>query len=264
MNLTDPEELSAFLKRHKLAALKELGQHFLCSAPVVRAIVEAVPLGSGILEIGPGPGILTGGLSEKGQTIALEIDPGMARALEESAPKAEVVLGDALQTRLIPLLERLPEPRAVVSNLPYYITGPLLGRITDAAEYWSTAVLMMQREVGNKILAEPGNSERGAISVRMQAHFTIRRLCLVPASAFLPPPKVESVVLVLEPKPCDAEEAMFTMVQRGFAQPRKTLGNNLAAAGFDRTAVEASGLRADVRPHQLTYDEWTRLWDRLR
>jgi len=263
VNLSDPGELRGFLRKHGLSPDKGLGQHFLCSKKVVGVIVEAIPEGASILEIGPGPGILTGPLSRKGPTLALELDTRMIPALAESAPGAQVVQGDALQEDLSALLERLTAPRAVVSNLPYYITGPLLGRIAEARASWSIAVLMMQQEVATKILAAAGKRERGAISVRMQAQFTVTKLCNVPPGAFMPPPNVDSTVLQFVPQrggSADLPESFFQLVQAGFAQPRKTLANNLAARGFDRESVSRAGLEPAIRPHQLTQSDWESVW----
>jgi len=114
----------------------------------------------------------------------------------------------------------------------------------------------MQREVGHKLLAKAGKSSRGAISVRMQAEFEITKVCDVPPGAFLPPPKVDSVVLKLVPKSKPLSADFVKFVQAGFAQPRKTLANNLHGAGFDRLVVERVGLPASVRPHELTQGQW--------
>jgi 16S rRNA (adenine1518-N6/adenine1519-N6)-dimethyltransferase len=263
VNLADPGELRGFLRKYGLTPDKGLGQHFLCSRSVVDAIVRAIPAGTSILEIGPGPGVLTGPLSQRGPTFALELDPRMVEALSESAPDATVVQGDALKVDLEALLEGSPSPRAVVSNLPYYITGPLLGRIAEARASWALAVLMMQQEVATKILAQAGKRERGAISVRMQAQFTVSKVCNVPPSAFIPPPKVDSAVLQFMPKQggsADLPEAFFQLVQAGFAQPRKTLANNLAARGQERDVVARAGLDPSVRPHQLDQSDWERIW----
>lgn len=263
VNLADPGELRGFLRKHGLTPDKGLGQHFLCSRTVVDKIVAAVPDGTSILEIGPGPGILTGPLSAKAPTLALELDSRMIAALAVSAPCVQVVQGDALKVDLSALLERLPNPRAVVSNLPYYITGPLLGRIADARAHWSIAVLMMQQEVATKILATAGKRERGSLSVRMQAQFDVSRVCGVPPGAFLPPPKVESEVLRFVPKrggSADLPESFFNLVQAGFAQPRKTLANNLLSRGYERELVARAGLDPSIRPHQLGQSDWERIW----
>jgi 16S rRNA (adenine1518-N6/adenine1519-N6)-dimethyltransferase len=262
VNLADVSELKPFLRRHGLEARKGMGQHFLVSKSVVDSIVACFEGCRGILEIGPGPGVLTGPLSEKvDRMIALEVDDRLPTALSECAPTADVRLENALDADLSEILGELPEPRGVVSNLPYYITGPLLGRITDARRGWSKAVLMMQREVGVRILAKPGERERGGLSVMIQARFEVRRVALVPAGAFYPPPKVDSVVLELIPRPDDYPDALFAFVHKGFAQPRKTLANNLAAAGYTRDLVERAGLSPTIRPHELEFEAWSRLFE---
>lgn len=198
----------------------------------------------------PGPGILAGPLSEGRTMIAIELDDRMIPALQESAPGVTIYQEDALSAVWESDCANC-HPRAVVSNLPYYITGPLLGAIADVSAEWSVAVLMMQREVGVRILAQAGNRERGALSVRMQAEFEIRKVIDVPPGAFSPPPRVDSIVLSLRPTTTRFSADMIRLVRAGFAQPRKTLSNNLHAAGFDRTAVERAGLEAGIRPHFL-------------
>ncbi|MBI1757505.1 MAG: ribosomal RNA small subunit methyltransferase A [Fimbriimonas ginsengisoli] len=266
MNLADPGSLKAFLARHGLLARKRLGQHFLCSAEVVESIVAATRACNGVLEIGPGPGVLTGPLSQiADRVIALELDPRMVVALAESAPRAAVIEGDALREDLAALLERLPRPRAVVSNLPYYITGPLLTRIAEAKAGWDKAILMMQAEVGERVVAGPGTPARGSLSVFLQAQFEIEAVARAPAEAFLPPPKVDSVVLAFEPRPsvlsADEQTALFRLVRTAFRMPRKTLVNNLKTGfglGRERAlAILASGGLAErARPQELSLDQW--------
>src|SRR5579871_5760124 len=194
MDLADPKTLTAFLAAHGIRASKGLGQHFLCSRPAVDAIVDRVRSVKGVLEIGPGPGVLTGPMSEIAEVTALEIDPRMIELLKDSAPKAQVLQIDALKGDLSEVLAGLPTPRAVVSNLPYYITGPLLTKISEARGRFQVAVLMMQREVADRVVAEAGNSNRGSLSVYLQSQFNIELVKRVPAGAFLPPPKVDSTV----------------------------------------------------------------------
>lgn len=258
MILSRPDDLRAFLDRHGLSPKKGLGQHFLASERVVRAIVDAAGTRS-ILEIGPGPGILTQALSGNTRVLALEIDERMATPLSESAPTAEVVFGDAMTADLASLLDRLTAPRAVVSNLPYYIPGPLMERIASVADRWEVAVLMMQREVAHRILAPVGDSNRGALSVRMQAEFSIKKVAEAPGSAFIPPPKVDSTVLALRAKGERLPPELVSLIRAGFTQPRKTLANNLGFAGYRREIIVEAGLAESIRPHQLTEAEWRRL-----
>lgn len=269
MNLHDPSELRAFLSRHGLWARKGLAQHFLCSPKVLEAIRSRLGGIQGILEIGPGPGAITGMLAESAsKVIALEVDTRFPPVLAESAPRAEVRLQDALEADLAAVLGELPEPRAVVSNMPYHITGPLLTRIAGVRQHYAKAVLMMQKEVGVRILAPAGNSDRGSLSVFLQTQFEIRKVVDAPPGAFLPPPKVQSIVLEfvptltgLEPK---QEVGYFEMVRASFAMPRKTLANNLIRFGIERERAEAliasAGLPALVRPQDLTLDQWRGLY----
>lgn len=264
MNLSDPTELRAFLARHGIKATKGLGQHFLCSGKVVEAIRLRFEGFHGLLEIGPGPGVLTSELSESVERfIALEVDRRMVAALAESAPKAEVRLADALRSDLASILAELPQPRGIVSNLPYYITGPLVTVIAEASPFWGKAVLMMQREVAARILAPPGDSDRGSLSVYLQAQFAIEKVIDVPPGAFVPPPKVSSTVLEMRPLGNVYDPEFFRFVRAGFKQPRKTLSNNLQAFGLDReevgSRIEAAGLDERIRPHALTLDEWRKV-----
>lgn len=264
MNLTDPQELREFLKRNGLSANKGLGQHFLCSAKVVEGIVRRCMGCASVLEIGPGPGVLTSPLSVLGPLIALEVDERMIAALMESAPTADVRQIDALKANLPLLLSELPEPRALVSNMPYYITGPLLGVIGAASSSYSKAILMMQKEVGVRVMAPPGSSDRGSISVYLQAKFAISKVCDAPKGAFSPPPKVDSIVLEFVPVAEPPNEELFKFVRKCFGQPRKTLANNMMS-GLRVTrdeasaAIQAVGLKELARPQELTQDEWIAL-----
>ncbi len=266
MNLYELKALKAFLAKHDIVAAKGLGQHFLCSGPVVLSIVASLSEMKGVLEIGPGPGVLTSPLSEKAEkVIALEVDDRMISALKDSAPRADVRKVDALEVNLAEILDELPEPRGIVSNLPYYITGPLLAKVEEAKDHVSIAVLMMQKEVALRIAASPGNRDRGAMSVALQAQFEIRTLIQVPGGAFLPPPKVDSTVLSLTPKhETPVEKSLLRMIKLAFAQPRKTLANNLANGLHiprDRVldALLDLKLGESVRPQELNLDEWKAL-----
>lgn len=266
MNLADPATLQRFLAAQGIKATKGLGQHFLCSESVVDAIVHRVSHCHGILEIGPGPGVLTGRLAEQAvRVVAIEVDQRMVRALRISAPSVDVLQIDALNIDLSAVLATLPNPRAVVSNLPYYITTPLIEIIARARASYDLVVLMMQREVARRIIAPPRSGDRGSLSVYLQATFEIHHVIEAPAAAFLPPPKVDSAVLSFVPKrDLNLDEPFFEFVRIGFTHPRKTLVNNLIvglqlsreAAG---SLVEASGLTPLARAQELTQAEWVRL-----
>lgn len=267
-SLSQDDALRSILVRYGLAARKSLGQHFLVSPRAVHAIVDAAMPCRGVLEIGPGPGVLTELLSERAEVVALEVDSRMIEILKKTAPRAEVMKQDVLQADLCALLQALPQPRSVVSNLPYYITGPLLTKIAEARSHFDRAVLMMQKEVAERILAPPGDSARGSLSIFLQAQFEISKVMNVPAGSFLPPPKVDSIVLILIPKQTNDGPGLFELVRVGFTQPRKTLANNLG--GFkgvcreDMVAhLQSLDLDARIRPHELTMDHWRSLFLRI-
>lgn len=225
---------------------------------MVEAIVGEVADVAGVLEVGPGPGVLTQPLSAGRRVIAYEVDPVAISALAESAPDAEIRHQDVLTVDLAPVLASLPSPRAIVSNMPYNITGPLLEAFAEQRAHVQKCVLMMQAEVGEKILAAPGDRLRGSVSVNLQAQFHIQRLCKAPAGCFFPPPKVDSIVLVITPRG-DEPPVDYRMVRAAFRQPRKTLANNLRTAGWSREVVAEVGLSPEIRPHQLTEANWLAL-----
>lgn len=212
-----------------------------------------------MLEIGPGPGALTAPLSRTVKELTvIELDERFIEVLNETAPNARIVQGDVLKTDLRTLLQALPEPRCIVSNMPYNITGPLLEKVTECRPLIKCAVLMMQKEVGERILAKPGTPERGALSVAMQLQFEIKKVCDAKAGAFNPPPKVDSIVLEFTPTQFN-DQHVLDVIRAGFTQPRKTLANNLSAQ-YDKAKI---GLTANIRPHQLTNEQWVELASRL-
>lgn len=265
MNLSDRGELVGFLRKHGLQADKSLGQHFLCAPNVVKAIVTAAGEYQGCLEIGPGPGILTTFLAKNAVAMkAIEFDERMIPLLADSAPSCQVIHGDALKQDLKAILADLPQPRALVSNMPYYITGPLLEKFSQVREDLACLVLMMQKEVGTKILAKPGNRERGSLSVNIQAEFRVEQVVKAPGGCFMPPPKVDSIVLKLVPRSDVFPDGFSKVVRAGFMQPRKTLLNNLCATfRLERSemlaAMESVGLVETSRAFEIEEADWIRL-----
>ena len=264
MNLSDQTELIQFLRKFGLKPQKGLGQHFLCSEAVIETILNAVKGVKSILEIGPGPGILTYRLCKVVETVtAIEIDQKVLEALNYSSPSAKVVLGDALQEDWNVFLEQMPRPRYIVSNMPYYITGSLLQKLIGCATDIDGAVLMMQKEVGDRVIASAGQSARGSLSVNLQGLFLIDCLAHVPASAFIPPPKVGSSVLQFMPRPKLFEDEFFHFVRLGFQQPRKTLVNNFQktiAREELETVLSSLKISSTVRAQQLSESQWYELY----
>lgn len=197
------------------------------------------------------------------QVTCVELDDTLLDHLAERAPKARIVVADALACDWSDLLAELPQPAGIVSNMPYNITGPLLDRVYNCAGLIDRAVLMMQKEVGDKIQAKAGDSGRGALSVVFQDRFEIRLVCNVPPGAFSPPPKVDSTVLQFVPKQT-WRAGLYAVAHRAFHQPRKTLANNLRGTvrPEDLAAIlDEFGLSSTVRPHELPDPVWPRLVD---
>jgi 16S rRNA (adenine1518-N6/adenine1519-N6)-dimethyltransferase len=244
-----------------------LDQHFLISERVHKAILDACAGMCGFLEIGPGPGVLTKFLCEMGTVIAIDVDPRSKEALARVAPAAEFVLGDITQIDLQELAKSLPEPRALVGNLPYSVTGAILEATVHLAPLIHRAVLMMQREVAERVAAPPGDRRRGAISVLCAYAYAIERVVDAPPSAFVPPPEVSSQVLRFESRGGAPSTALARLVRAAFRHPRKTLANNLRQADIApdvvRSVLGDLGLPTSVRPHQVKEADWLSLLDHL-
>jgi 16S rRNA (adenine1518-N6/adenine1519-N6)-dimethyltransferase len=237
---------------------KRWGQHFLCDPGVARRIVEAAlpEAGATVLEIGPGLGALTDGLAAQAAMLYLvEVDRGLAGRLAAryaEDPHVRVLLGDVLE---LPLTELVAAPRAtVVANLPYNIASPVLFRLLELRTRFPRAVLMLQREMAERLAARPREDAYGSASVVVQAFAEVRIAFRVSRRSFLPRPAVDSAVVAIDwretSRPDVGDEAVFRAVVRAaFGQRRKMLRNALAslAAQYGTTA-EALLARAGVDP----------------
>jgi 16S rRNA (adenine1518-N6/adenine1519-N6)-dimethyltransferase len=235
----------------------------------VDAIAAACLPAGGIVEVGPGPGVLTQRLVAQAPVVAIDLDRRAGEALKESAPEAEFLCADILRVDLAAVLSELPEPRCLVSNLPYYITAAVVDLVCTTSRLIDRSVLLMQEEVAQKLMAPAGSSARGSLSVEVQYRFEVSTVCKVPPGAFLPPPKVHSRALFLVNKRAPAPpERLFDFVRKAFKQPKKTLANNLVAAGLAKRDAEAAiaglGLDPMVRPHLLSELDWVRMASRVR
>ena len=250
-----------------IKAKKSLGQNFLIDKNVSRRIVEFVSPQKGdlVIEIGPGTGALTRLLTEvAGRVIAFEIDTRLVEELRNSitATNLEIIEADALELNLRRFLTgRMQESdqplrTRVVANLPYYISTPILQKLTEQHDLIYDMTLMLQSEVVERITAAPGGREYGYLSVLVQYYCEARRLFYVPPSAFRPAPKVESAVVRLvtrerPPVEVSNEAEFFALVRAAFAQRRKTIFNNLKAAhsrfNFG-TPIEQALERANIDP----------------
>lgn len=248
---------------------KDLGQHFLRDDTVLEAVVAAAGLRAGhrVLEVGPGPGNLTARLSAavgpKGEVVAIEADAALAPHLQGRWPNVRLVVGDAVQTDLA-ALGRFDR---IVANLPYLISGPItvafLALLRDPATRWDRAVLMYQAEFAERLLADAGDGAYGRLSVHAARWVKATKVRDVPPGAFDPPPKVDSMVVRLEPHATPpfevADEGLWTAVVDGsFQQRRKQMRNTVPPAAArlgvdkdDAIAVLTDLNLATERPEQV-------------
>ncbi len=241
-----------------------LGQHFLIDAHCVEDIIAAVPTGGWVVEIGPGRGALTAQLAERAdQLLAIEKDTELAQALSQqfdTNPKITIRCADALQWDP----SDCPRGVCLVGNLPYNISTALLQRWLRTRTHFSELIIMVQREVANRLCAQPDDAVRGQLSVITQLCMSVQVLREVPPECFEPPPKVMSTVLRLTPRESlpISESVVFgefsRLVQCAFAARRKTLRNNLAEV--PKTLWDALEIDAGRRAQTLTQEEWVRLF----
>jgi len=267
------------LRRSGLRARKSLGQHFLVDEDILELILDAAQLtpSDTVIEVGPGLGVLTRELAgQAGWVISIELDDRLADALKKSLDSFdniviinENVLGtdprELLQTRAeFPDILR---PYKVVANLPYYITSPVLRHFLEAPVKPETMIIMVQKEVAEAIVAGPG--QRSVLSISVQFYGNPSIIDYVPASAFYPPPEVDSAILkidVYSSPPIDVdEEEFFKLVRAGFTAARKQVVNSLAQ-GLQISKNEVLELldQAEISPQRraetFTLEEWARLW----
>ena len=267
-----PEQVARYLRRHGLGARKRFSQNHLVDAAVLGDIVAlAEPLsGTNVLEIGPGLGILTRALLDHGAHVsAVELDARLAAHLRATLARPEhgtlhLVEGDVLD---LPLAQLVSPPYELVANLPYHITSPVLHHVLGHDPRPERFVLMLQREVAERIAAPAGGMSY--LSVFVQYHARVRVARIVPATAFEPAPEVQSAILVGETQarrlPPDDEEELWRLVQAGFRERRKMLHNvlprQLPQVGRDRfdDALARVGIAPDRRPQTVSVEEWLAL-----
>jgi len=267
----------------------KLGQHFLASEEVAVRVVDA--LGdvsqSTVLEIGPGRGILTSLLARRARRlIAVELDRVLAAQLRLKfgmARNVEIIEADILSIDFDSLfgpkpglsrpgIDLKPEPMKAVGNLPYYITSDILLRLFEFSKYFDSIVIMVQREVADRIAAQPGGRDYGMLSATAQLYGRVEMLFTLPPTAFMPPPKVHSAVLRLTIDPQQeklgiAGDGFIDFLRLSFGQKRKTLWNNLKAnydgAQLKRALAEAK-VKATARAETLSLEESAAIYRALR
>jgi 16S rRNA (adenine1518-N6/adenine1519-N6)-dimethyltransferase len=274
-------EMKALMAQYGLRPNKGLGQNFLYDSTHLQRIVDAAELGTGdtVLEVGPGLGPLTERLLEvAGCVVAVELDKGFIRVLQDRfGSHANFTLHheDILQADVSALLGGAGEPLRYkcVANIPYYITSAVMRHLLESEPQPDLIVLLVQREVAQRITAKPGDLSLLAISVQFYGQPEI--VGVVPAGAFYPAPKVDSAILRVRPYPerryvVEELDFFWEVVKAGFGQKRKQLKNSLNAglSGFNgeqvSAALDAAAIDPSRRAQTLTIDEWVALYDAFR
>jgi 16S rRNA (adenine1518-N6/adenine1519-N6)-dimethyltransferase len=256
-------EITELLERHGLSPSRALGQNFLADPNTVRRIVRLAQVSSGdpVVEIGPGVGSLTTALAEAGAIVtAVELDRHLLPVLEEVVGPlgVRVVHADALEAEWVDLLAG-HERWSLVANLPYNVGTTIVLQLLDDVPAIETMLVMVQREVGERLAAPPGSGAYGIPSVKLALWATAAVVGRVPPTVFVPAPKVESVLVRIRrlPEPAvdvDSDELM-ALVRRAFGQRRKMLRRSLAGE-VSPAAFAAAGIAPDDRPEQLGIQQW--------
>lgn len=274
--IASPQVTNHILHRFKLRADKKLGQNFLIDETVVRRIVEAAELTpeDTVLEVGPGIGTLTQGLAESGaDVVAVELDKRLLPVLDvtlEGYDNVRIVNGDILQ---VDIMEQVQKPDfKCCANLPYYITTPIIFAILEKRLPMERLVVMVQKEVAERMAAKPGSKDYGALSVAIQ-YFTEPEIAfIVPPSSFIPAPSVDSAVIVCKRRStppvevCD-ENLFFRVVKAAFSLRRKMLSNSLKNMGIKGEQVnkwlELAGVDGKRRAETLSLEDFAALTNTL-
>lgn len=277
MDLTSPRVIKDIAERFDFSFSKGLGQNFLLDERVLDKIAEAADIEDGVLEVGPGFGVLTKRLCQTGKkVVSVEIDRRLMPVLDFTLSEfsnVKIIEKDILKTDVAELIrEEFGDKKiSVAANLPYYITTPIITKLIEEKLPLKNIVVMVQREVAERIAAAPGKKDYGAISVLCQYYTNPRLVTIVPAGSFYPAPKVDSAVLCMEvcekPNVETKDEALFfKVVKAAFAQRRKTLLNCLAS-GFScekariSEILESVEIAPNVRGEKLGLLEFAKIAD---
>ncbi len=283
MKLSNPSELKNVIEKHGFSFSKSLGRNFL----IDQGILDKIVLGSGIdknwgvLEIGPGAGTLTRELAgAAARVVAVEIDKSLIPLLSDTLSdfdNASVINQDVMKVDLKELIaEKFGDmPVAVVANLPYYITTPIIMNFLENEIPVKSLTVMIQKEVADRMTASPGGKDYGALSLAVQFYTDPKIICRAEPHCFMPQPKVESQVVKLSvlDKPrveTKNRKFMFDVIKSAFSQRRKTLLNALSKSPYINVekqkaadAMAAVGLEANIRGERLTLEQFANLADRI-
>ena len=286
MRIADYSVTKAVLERHGFTFKKSFGQNFLTDTNILQKIVDTAEIDDqvNVIEIGPGIGALTEFLAERAaQVMAFEIDHRLVPILADTLrdfDNVTVVNEDILKVDLAQHIQNFKNPDLpikVVANLPYYITTPILMHLIESGIPFSEFVVMMQKEVADRISAKPNTKAYGSLSIAVQYYMTAKVAFIVPRTVFVPAPNVDSAILkmVRRPEPAVAggdEKFFFKVSKASFIHRRKTLWNNLTGY-FGKTdeikdkltkALDQAGLSPSVRGEALGLEEFASLADALK
>ena len=281
--LSNPKETIQVLQKHEFQFKKKFGQNFLIDPHVLDKIVDAAQITKDdfVLEIGPGIGTLTQYLCENArQVLAVEIDDKLIPILKETLQpydNVEVLHGDILKQDIQQIADTYNDgkPIKVVANLPYYITTPIIMELFESHVPLANVTVMVQKEVADRMKAEPGTKDYGALSLAVQYYAKPYIAAFVPPNCFMPRPNVASAVIRLDclarvPVEVHNEKLMFRLIRASFNQRRKTLQNgiaNSAELSFTKEqaarAIEQAGFDVRIRGEKLGLEEFARLADEL-
>ena len=286
MRIADYSVTKAVLERHGFTFKKSFGQNFLTDTNILQKIVDTAEIDDqvNVIEIGPGIGALTEFLAERAaEVMAFEIDHRLVPILADTLrdfDNVTVVNEDILKVDLAKHIQNFKNPDLpikVVANLPYYITTPILMHLIESGIPFSEFVVMMQKEVADRISAQPNTKVYGSLSIAVQYYMTAKVAFIVPRTVFVPAPNVDSAILkmVRRPEPAVAvedESFFFKISKASFTHRRKTLWNNLTGY-FGKTeevkdkltkALDQAGLSPSVRGEALSLEEFASLADALK
>ena len=269
-NLTDISYVKNILSKHGFTFSKALGQNFLINPSVCPKMAQMCGAGQnvGVIEIGPGAGVLTNELAEVSyKVVAIELDKRLLPVLDETLShhdNIKIINGDAMKLDLKALIkEEFGDSHVVIcANLPYYITSPVIMRILEEKLPIDSLTVMVQKEAAERICAAPGTRQSGAVSAAVRYYSEPEMLFKVSAGSFLPAPKVDSEVIklrILDKPPVEAadEKLFFKVVKAAFLQRRKTLANSLSAGlsmpkAQINSLLESAGIKSNARAEEMT------------
>src|SRR5699024_836366 len=271
--LYSPRYVKRIIDKYDFRFSKSLGQNFLIDGNIVGNIVESANITKNdyVLEIGPGIGTLTEELARKAKkVVAIEIDEGLLPVLDETLEEydnIEIIHGDILDIDINKLIQEKfnNTPVKVVANLPYYVTTPIIGKLLEEVNYIDSITVMVQKEVADRMVADPGSKTYGSLSVFINFYTDPEISFRVPKTVFMPQPKIHSAIIKLNIKediPNIDKDKFFKVVKAGFSKRRKTILNSLSSYGFNidketiRKCLEQANIKEKERAEKLSIEDF--------